>query len=86
MLLATVRRLQAEACFRQQAVPGAEGCLGGREYGEHVLQEHAAHGGTRLWSLPALYVPLFFPESLCPHLGTPVVLGPQGDSMCLTTH
>lgn len=29
MLLATVRRLQAEACFRQQAVPGAEDALAG---------------------------------------------------------
>lgn len=41
---------------------------------------------SRLWSVPVLYAPLFFLKSLCPHLGTPVVLGPQGDRMCPAAH
>lgn len=77
MLLATVRRLQAEACFHQQAVPSTKDAMAGERMvsicSQNMLpMEAQAAEQSRLWSLPVLYAPVL-PE---------VTLSPFGISCC----
>lgn len=85
MLPATVKRLQAEACLRQQAVPGTAEAMAGERMagiccGNMLPMERHVVKGVSLWSLPLLNTPLLsflegHPVSIWE---TPGVLGPQG--------
>lgn len=90
MILATARRLQAEACFRQQAVPSTEDATAGERMvsicSRNMLPVEARAVERAEWACGACLLYMLLCSSWSHSVPMWELLVPQGDRMCPAAH